>query len=79
MTTVCNTETGNGTKPKLQQTFILSAQMLAIPVGLARSASYLGFGGQYAPSMAGKEVRAAVAALNVVMAEDEPAAAQGAR
>ncbi|MCP1835121.1 hypothetical protein J2R76_003457 [Bradyrhizobium sp. USDA 4532] len=49
------------------------------PGRIGEIGEYLGFGGQYAPRMAGKEVRAAVAALNVVMAEDEPAAAQGAR
>jgi hypothetical protein len=42
---------------------------------LAEIGEYLGFGGQYAPRMAGKEVRAAVAALNAAVAEGERAAA----
>ena len=41
---------------------------------LSEIGEYLGFGGQYAPRMAGKEVRAAVAALNVAVARGERAA-----
>jgi hypothetical protein len=37
---------------------------------LAEIGEYLGFGGQYAVRMAGKEVRAAVAALNAALAEE---------
>lgn len=42
---------------------------------LAEIGEYLGFAGQYAQRSASKEVRAAVAALNVAMAEGERAAA----
>lgn len=42
---------------------------------LAEIGEYLGFSGQYAPRMAGKEVRAAVAALNTAFAEGERLAA----
>jgi hypothetical protein len=42
---------------------------------LAEIGEYLGFAGQYAPRMAGKEVRAAVTALNAAIAEGERAAA----
>ncbi|MEH2546900.1 hypothetical protein V1283_003545 [Bradyrhizobium sp. AZCC 2262] len=37
---------------------------------LAEIGEHLGFGGQYAPRMAGREVRAAVAALNAALAEE---------
>jgi hypothetical protein len=42
---------------------------------LAEIGEFLGFGGQYAARMAGKEVRAAVAALNAAIAEGERVAA----
>ncbi|WP_339033794.1 hypothetical protein WHZ78_18465 [Bradyrhizobium symbiodeficiens] len=42
---------------------------------LAEIGEHLGFAGQYAARIAGKEVRAAVAALNVAVAEGERAAA----
>jgi hypothetical protein len=42
---------------------------------LTEIGEYLGFAGQYAPRMAGKEIRAAVAALSAAIAEDEKAAA----
>jgi hypothetical protein len=42
---------------------------------LAEIGEYLGFAGQYAARMAGKEVRIAVAALNAAVAEGERAAA----
>jgi hypothetical protein len=42
---------------------------------LAEIGEYLGFAGQYAARMAGKEVRAAVTALNAAVAEEERAAA----
>jgi hypothetical protein len=42
---------------------------------LAEIGEYLGFAGQYAARMAGKEVRAVVAALNAALAEQERAAA----
>ncbi|MCK1544011.1 hypothetical protein IVB12_19120 [Bradyrhizobium sp. 179] len=42
---------------------------------LAEIGEYLGFSGQYAARMAGKEVRAAVVALNAAIAEGERAAA----
>lgn len=38
---------------------------------LAEIGEHLGFGGQYAPRMAGKEVRAAVAALNAALSEGD--------
>lgn len=41
---------------------------------LAEVGEYLGFSGQYAARMAGKEVRGAVAALNAALAEGEKAA-----
>lgn len=42
---------------------------------LADIGEFLGFGGQYAARMAGKEVRAAVAALHAALAEGERSAA----
>lgn len=42
---------------------------------LAEIGEYLGFGGQYATRMAGKEVKAAVIALNAALAEEERRAA----
>jgi hypothetical protein len=42
---------------------------------LSEIGEYLGFAGQYAARMVGKEVRAAVAALNVAIGGDEQAAA----
>ncbi|EIG63628.1 hypothetical protein [Bradyrhizobium sp. WSM1253] len=42
---------------------------------LSEIGEYLGFAGQYAARMAGKEVRAAVAALNAAIGGDEQAAA----
>ncbi|OSJ19774.1 hypothetical protein BST63_19675 [Bradyrhizobium canariense] len=42
---------------------------------LAEIGEFLGFGGQYATRMAARQVRAAVAALNVAIGRDEQAAA----
>jgi hypothetical protein len=42
---------------------------------LAEIGEYLGFAGQYAPRMAGKEIRTAVAALNAAFAKGSVEAA----
>ena len=69
---VLDTETLRG---QLRHKVCAILDMASSDSTLSEIGEYLGFAGQYAAMMAGKEVRAAVAALNAAIGGDEQAAA----